>query len=122
MGVRRRTRRHIWGYSVCLCPIKGTPGLNELISVGDIVKLKLYVRKRDYNLCENKVADQLCSNCTADLRLCFRYFDSTMSHLLKSIISNFLAATVTVQSGLGQTWTETLKTVFLASRVMCNSF
>ena len=20
----------IWGYSVCLCPIKGTPGLNEL--------------------------------------------------------------------------------------------
>ena len=23
-------RRHIRGYSVCLCPIKGTPGLNEL--------------------------------------------------------------------------------------------
>ena len=23
-------RRPIWGYSVCLCPIKGTPGLNEL--------------------------------------------------------------------------------------------
>ena len=23
-------RRHIWGYSVCLCPIKGTPCLNEL--------------------------------------------------------------------------------------------
>ena len=22
--------RHIWGYAVCLCPIKGTPGLNEL--------------------------------------------------------------------------------------------
>ena len=28
---RRVLRRHIWGYSVCLCPIKGTPGLNELI-------------------------------------------------------------------------------------------
>ena len=27
---RRVLRRHIWGYSVCLCPIKGTPGLNEL--------------------------------------------------------------------------------------------
>ena len=26
----RVLRRHIWGYSVCLCPIKGTPGLNEL--------------------------------------------------------------------------------------------
>ena len=28
---RRVLRRHIWGYSVCLCPIKGTPGLNEII-------------------------------------------------------------------------------------------
>ena len=27
---RRVLRRHIWDYSVCLCPIKGTPGLNEL--------------------------------------------------------------------------------------------
>ena len=27
---RRELRRHILGYSVCLCPIKGTPGLNEL--------------------------------------------------------------------------------------------
>ena len=23
-------RRHIWGYAVCLCPIKETPGVNEL--------------------------------------------------------------------------------------------
>ena len=23
-------RRHIWGYAVCLCPIKRMPGLNEL--------------------------------------------------------------------------------------------
>ena len=22
-----------WGYAVCLCPIKGTPGLNELMIV-----------------------------------------------------------------------------------------
>ena len=28
---RHVLQRHIWGYSVCLCPIKGTPGLNELI-------------------------------------------------------------------------------------------
>ena len=27
---RRVLRRHILGYPVCLCPIKGTPGLNEL--------------------------------------------------------------------------------------------
>ena len=34
-------------------------------------------------------ADQLCSNCTADQRLCFRYTDSTISLLLKSEISSF---------------------------------
>ena len=27
---RRVLRRHIWGYIVCLCLKKGTPGLNEL--------------------------------------------------------------------------------------------
>ena len=30
---RRVLGRHIWGYSVCLCPIKGTPGLYELKSI-----------------------------------------------------------------------------------------
>ena len=37
-------------------------------------------------LCENKDADQLCSNCTADQRLCFRYTDCTIPLLLKSEI------------------------------------
>ena len=32
-----RTRRHIWGYSVCLCPIKGTQGLNELKAGNKVV-------------------------------------------------------------------------------------
>ena len=40
------------------------------------------MRKSDFCLCENKGADQLCSNCTADQHLCFRYMDS-------SIILNF---------------------------------
>ena len=38
---------------------------------------------------KNKGADQLCSNCTADLRLCFRYTDSTISPLLIPKISRF---------------------------------
>ena len=29
----RILRHHIWGYSDCLCPIKGMPGLNELTPV-----------------------------------------------------------------------------------------
>ena len=35
---------------------------------------------------KNKGADQLCSNCTADQHLCFRYTDSTILLLLISKI------------------------------------
>ena len=41
-------------------------------------QMSLVVRKRALCKCENKYADQLCSNCTADLRLCFRQLDSTV--------------------------------------------
>ena len=67
------------------------------------------VRKPDFCLCENKGADQLHSNCEADQRLCFRYMDSTIS-FLKSEISSFKPAYMTVQVGLCQTWSETPKT------------
>ena len=43
-------------------------------------------------ICENKDADQLCSNCTADQRLCFRYTDSTIPLLLKYEKSSFYVA------------------------------
>ena len=73
-------------------------------------------KKADFCLCENKGADQLRSNCEADQRLCFRYTDSTLSLLIKSEISSFYAASGTVHVGLCQTWSETPKTGFLASR------
>ena len=47
------------------------------------------VRKQNYCLCENKGTDQLSSYCTADLRLCFRYTDSTIQLFPKSQISSF---------------------------------
>ena len=75
------------------------------------------MRKPDFCLCENKGADQLRSNCEADQRLCFRYTDSTLSLLIKSEISSFYAASGTVHVGLCQTWLETPKTGFLASRL-----
>ena len=37
---------------------------------------------------KNKGADQLCSNCEADQRFCFRYTDSTIPLLSKSKISS----------------------------------
>ena len=75
-----------------------------------------FVRKWDYCLCEIKGAVQLRSNCEADQHLCFRYMDNTIPVLLKSNFTSFLAASVAVQTGLCQTWSETLKTGFLASR------
>ena len=60
---------------------------------------------------ENKAADQLCSNCTADQHLCFRCMDSTIL-LLKSEISSFEPASVTVQACLSLTWSEPILLVF----------
>ena len=37
--------------------------------------LILFIRKTDFCLCEDKGADQLCSICEADQRLCLRYRD-----------------------------------------------
>ena len=74
--------------------------------------------KTGFCLCENKGADQLRGNREADQRLCFRYTDSANSLLLKSEISSFYPAHVTVQVGLCRTWSETPKTGFLASRLI----
>ena len=58
------------------------------------------MRKSDFCLYENKGADQLCSNCTADKRLCFHYMNSTIPLLPKSKISNFVPFSVAVESDL----------------------
>ena len=63
-------------------------------------------------ICENKDADQLRGNREADQRLCFRYSDSTIPLLLKSEISSFKPASIAVQAGLCQTWSETTLLVF----------
>ena len=57
------------------------------------------MRKPDFCLCKNKGADQLCSNCTADQRLCFLYSDSTILILFKSKISSFYPISETVEVG-----------------------
>ena len=41
------------------------------------------MRKPAFCICENKDADQLCGNRTADRRFCFRYIDSTIPLLSK---------------------------------------
>ena len=61
----------------------------DMIVITRLIQMSHIVRKPDFCQCENKGADQLCSNCEADQRLCFRYMDSTISLLLKSEISSF---------------------------------
>ena len=74
------------------------------------------MRKPDFSKCENKGADQLCGNSTADQHLCFCYIDSTIPLLPKSEISSLLPSSVDVLYCLCRTWSETTKTDFL---VMC---
>ena len=52
-------------------------------------------RKPDFCLCENKDADQLYSDCTADQRLCFHYMGSTIPPV--QLISAFVFTTWVVQ-------------------------
>ena len=55
------------------------------------------MRKPTICICENKDADQLCSKCTADQRLCFRHMDITIPLLLISKVSSFKLFPVTIQ-------------------------
>ena len=77
------------------------------------------MRKLDFCICENKDADQLRGNREADQRLCFRYMDSTIPLLPNCQISRFQPSSVAVQPGLCRTWSETPKTGFLRTRLIC---
>ena len=65
------------------------------------------IRQPTICLCETKDADQLCSNCTADQRLCFRFSDSTIPLLLKCKLSCIQPAYVPLQADCCRTWSET---------------
>ena len=54
------------------------------------------MRKPAFCIFENKDADQLRGNCTADQRLCFCYMDSTIPLFPKSEISSLLLSSVVV--------------------------
>ena len=52
---------------------KNDRGLEQMVMMGKSnCHMSRVMRKADFCLCKNKGADQLCSNCTAEQRLCFR--------------------------------------------------
>ena len=73
------------------------------------------MRKPAFSNCENKGADQLRGNRTADQCLCFRYVDSTIPLLPKSETLSLKPCSVAVQPALCRTWSEIPKTGFLVA-------
>ena len=88
-------------------------------SSGQNVNMSRLMRKPAFCICENNDADQICGNREADQRLCFRYTNSTTPLLPKSKISSLYPYSVIVQPGLCGTWSETPKTGFLKTRLIC---
>ena len=96
-----------------------------LLNYAKVVYLyaNLYSVTPSYELChektffhmQNKGPDQRRLSRAADQCLCFRYKDSTIL-LPKSKISSLL---VVMQLGLCPTWSETLKTGYLATGLIC---
>ena len=80
--------------------------------------MSLVMRNTAFCICENKDADQLRGSLEADQRLCSRYKDSTNPLLPKYEISSLKPSSVVVQPGLCRTESETLKTVFLITRLI----
>ena len=70
------------------------------------------MRTTDLCLCENKCADQLCSNCTADQHICFHDRDNPSSNYVQNfkILAFFCGC---IGWFVSETWSEILKTGFL---------
>ena len=77
------------------------------------------MRKPAFCIRENKDADQLRGNREADQCLCFRHIDSTILLLPMYKISSLQPSPEAVQPGLCGTWSETPKTGFLTTRLIC---
>ena len=81
-------------------------------TIGPLVHMSHVMRKSKFCLCDNKAADQLYSNCTADQRLFSLLGLYNLSLTINS--QNFmpLACFCDCKGRLYRTWSETPKTVF----------
>ena len=79
------------------------------------------MRTPAFCICKNEDTDQLDGNRVTDPRVCFRYTDSTIPLLPKSEISSLQPSSVAALPDLCRTWSETPKTGFLTTRLICLS-
>ena len=82
------------GLSVGHCAFHHEKEQNQLKS------MSCHMGKPSICICENKGADQLCSNCEADQRLCFRYTDSKIPLQVFSLhdLNYILCGTQTIRT------------------------
>ena len=94
--------------------------MNDVLVPWQRIVYEPHHEKTGFCTCENKGADQGCSNFTADQCLYFGYMDRSISYLVKSEISDFWPSFVAAQAGLYHEWLETLKTGFsrIAARIV----
>ena len=64
------------------------------------IQMSCVMRKADFCICENKDADQLCGNRTADQRLCFCYIDFYLNPKFQASNLLWLHSPVCVRPGL----------------------
>ena len=74
------------------------------------------MRKSDFCKCKK----QRCRSAAPQPHGCFRYIDCTIPLFLKSEISSLMQSSVVVQPSLCRTWSETQKTGFLTTRLICH--
>ena len=86
-GSTTMTLNHYWFDVSPIVDVSPVCGLAEAIPRFHL-KMSPVMRKPAFCICENKDADQLRSNCTADQRLCFHYSDITIPLLHKSKMSS----------------------------------
>ena len=84
------------------------------LHLGYNLRIKYELRHEKTNILRMRKqdTDQLRGNREADQRLCFRYIDSTIPLLSKSVITSLWPSFVAVQPGLYQTRSETRTLVF----------
>ena len=87
-----------------------------------LLNTKPHYVKTWFAYAKNKGAYQLCSDHTDDQCLCFCYIDSRIPLLPKFEILGIKPSPEAIQIGLCRTWSETLKTDFLGSKLILKGF